>query len=374
MNITNSRGLHLNPTSPCPIPTSPCPIPTSPSSLPSTTHKPLPRSHNAKRKPSSWADQTDECKYNKTNKKQRLAQIMHWTPTQKPKPHPTPSPKPNTTKQYEHKDGDKLGNSVLVALGDEKRVDSVNMEDEGSVNITNNYNMNLPDACDAQPRDAQSCDTQPCDAQSCDSHSCDSHSTLSSDLMSCDTLSSCDSNFGEHDGEKDGEQKRKKKKKTKKSSKKKRCSTAEEGKKVFVGGIKFEDCDAMLSNQNETLETLRHQKFTHIFYLFGAVMRIQGHWNNGYPLLFLSLFFFLLSILSFPPPYYFFDLWRYCFVVFATKRAARLAIRCLSYAPVRKRIVQNLQDGVVSSIHSLSSPLPSFLSFFITHIYYYLTS
>jgi len=209
------------------------------------------------------------------------------------------------------------------------------MEGEGSA-ITKNtcVHLDAPCAttsisCDAQQHDAQACGTLcatplSCDVQSCDAHSCDSHSTSTSDAMSCDTFSSCDSVFGEHEGG-EGEQKKRKKKK---KNKKRNYSVAEEGKKIFVGGIKFENCDAMLSNSNETLETLRHSKFVQMFYLFGAVNRVQGHWDKGY-----------------------------CFVVFTHRRAAKLAIRCLSFAPVRQKVVQNLQDKIAPTG---VLPLPSF--------------
>jgi hypothetical protein len=297
MNITTSRGLHLNPPS--------LSIPT-----PSHSHH---KSFNPKRKsgPCSWADIVEEGPQHSKDKykKQRLSQIMNWT-NQKHTPKPTLTTKQN--KQYEHKDGNKLTSSILVALGDGKKGDSVYVEDEDN-NVSANTSTTPPPYPEGPTCDAQMCDAQPCDAQSCDSQS-----TLSSDAISCDTLSSCDSIEGE------GQQKKRRKRK----GKKRNYSTAEEGKKLFVGGIKFEDCDALLSNNNETLEALRHQKFSQIFYLFGAVNRVQGHWSSGY-----------------------------CFVVFSTQKAAKLAFKCLALAPVRRKVVQNLRDGVGPTG---ILPLPSF--------------
>jgi len=121
---------------------------------------------------------------------------------------------------------------------------------------------------------------------------------------------------------------KKAKKNKKKKKKSKKNSSAEDGKKIFVGGVAFENCGYTLSDENETLAYLRSQMFSHIFHHFGKVKRIQGHWTSGY-----------------------------CFVVYAKRRDAKQAIRYLSLYPIRKKIVHDLRDRAAAQG---VLPLPSF--------------
>lgn len=66
-------------------------------------------------------------------------------------------------------------------------------------------------------------------------------------------------------------------------------STNEEGKKIFVGGFSFSE-DGKGITKKDTEEKIR--RFSQIFYKFGKVSRIQGHWAakyQYYTLLFPSL-------------------------------------------------------------------------------------
>lgn len=293
-----------------------------PTSQPSPSLPPLPplpplRPHHQKRHQppptSSWADIVDESRSNNNGnnnttcsrrKRQKLDQIMNWHHKQQQQllqqqqyksKHNKQNSKQNTPKftpKYKHKDGDKIVNSLEVASVEDggKVVEGLEevLVPAGSTNIT------TPDI------DTLSCDTQ----------------------SSCDTHSQVDSILGEEEDE--GTKKRKRNKKKKKKD---RSSASEEGKKVFVGGIKFES-DPFLSNDNETLASLRQYKFSQIFYLFGKVTRVQGHWNSGY-----------------------------CFVVFAKRRSAKLAVKCLAMAPVRRKVIKNLRDDMAPSG---VMPLPTF--------------
>jgi len=117
-------------------------------------------------------------------------------------------------------------------------------------------------------------------------------------------------------------------KKKARKKRKRRDNPDEDGKKIFVGGISFEDAGYTVSNDNQTLAYLRSSKFSQIFYNFGKVKRIQGHWQSGF-----------------------------CFVVYSTRHSAKQAVKYLSMYVIRKKIVKDLRDNVAAQG---VLPLPSF--------------
>ncbi len=54
----------------------------------------------------------------------------------------------------------------------------------------------------------------------------------------------------------------------------------EEGKKIFVGSVSFENSNGDITNEGRTLMESRIQLLIQIFKHFGEIKRIQGHWKS----------------------------------------------------------------------------------------------
>ena len=111
---------------------------------------------------------------------------------------------------------------------------------------------------------------------------------------------------------------------------------AERGKKLFVGGLKFQDlsnnCDDDDDERRARLKLGRIEYFQRWFSVFGRVDYIKEHWDEGY-----------------------------CHVVYKSKQDARAALSKLRSYEVRKKLADETAEMIIQRGQPVEfCPSPSF--------------